>query len=44
VLAGATSAEEVIEGLVIGTSAAVGGGTGIIIATAIARSTISVRR
>ena len=41
VLAGATSAEEVVEGLVIGISAAVGGGMGIIIATAIALDNIS---
>ena len=41
VIAGATAAEELIEGLVIGVSAAVGGGTGLVVALAIAVDNIS---
>jgi zinc transporter, ZIP family len=41
VLAGATSTEEVIEGIVIGVSAAIGGGMGLIVALAIAIDNIS---
>lgn len=36
VIAGATAGEEIVEGLVIGVSAAIGGGTAIVVAAAIA--------
>ncbi len=41
VIAGATAAEEVIEGIIIGVSAAVSGGTGLVVALAIAVDNIS---
>ncbi|HEY8575861.1 MAG TPA: ZIP family metal transporter [Devosia sp.] len=41
VIAGATSAEELIEGIVIGASSAIGGGTGLVVGVAIALDNIS---
>jgi ZIP family zinc transporter len=41
VIAGATSAEELIEGIVIGASSAIGGGTGLVVGLAIALDNIS---
>lgn len=41
VIAGATSAEELIEGIVIGASSAIGGGTGLVVGIAIALDNIS---